>query len=144
MRKLLIRKLHLAQKWRRGGRGELPSPKEFGLAIDDCIRLLRSLSDEQFNEFIMKKTTAPVPITKELLVRNGYEEESFGEYYDFSKEVDGYWLTFQSDMSNTPKRNWYLQVDNNRRESVAGCDVQYIHQAQQLMEIFDVKLEFEL
>lgn len=38
------------QKWRRGG-GDMPfSPKEFGVAIDDCIRLLRKLSDKQFNE----------------------------------------------------------------------------------------------
>lgn len=39
------------QKWRRGGKGEMPfSPKEFGLAIDDCIRLLRRIDDKQFNE----------------------------------------------------------------------------------------------
>lgn len=38
------------QKWRRGG-GDMPlSPKEFGLAIDDCIRLLRRMDDKQFNE----------------------------------------------------------------------------------------------
>lgn len=41
------------QKWRRGGKGDMPfSPKEFGLAIDDCIRLLRKLNDEQFNDLI--------------------------------------------------------------------------------------------
>lgn len=144
MRKTLIRKLHLAQKWRRGGNGEMPSPKEFGLAIDDCIRLLRRLSDEQFNELFMKKTTTPVPITKELLIKNGYIGKSFNEYYDYSKEVDGYLLTFKYLMSNTPERDWYLHVDDSDRCTVAGCDVQYIHQAQQLMEIFDVKLEFEL
>lgn len=41
------------QKWRRGEKGEMPfSPKEFGLAIDDCIRLLRKLSEEQFKSLI--------------------------------------------------------------------------------------------
>lgn len=56
MRKRLIRKLHEMQKWRRGGRGEMPfsPPKEFGNAIDDCIRLLRKLSDEQFNDIFLK------------------------------------------------------------------------------------------
>ena len=40
------------QKWRRGG-GEMPlSPKDFGLAIDDCIRLLRSMDDKLFNELM--------------------------------------------------------------------------------------------
>lgn len=53
MRKRLIKILHEAQKWRRGGKGENPfSPKEFGLAIDNCIRLLRKMSDGQFNELM--------------------------------------------------------------------------------------------
>lgn len=89
----------------------------------------------------MEKTIKPIPITKELLIRNGYTKK---RDYDYIKEVDGYWLTFKYDMSNTPNRDWYLHVDSSDRCTVAGCDVQYIHQAQQLMEIFDVKLEFEL
>ena len=50
MRKRLIGKLHDVQKWRRGARTPMPlSPTEYGRAIDDCIRILRRLSDEQFN-----------------------------------------------------------------------------------------------
>lgn len=53
MRRKLIKILHEMQKWRRGGKGEMPfSPKEFGLAIDDCIRLLRKLNDEQFKSLM--------------------------------------------------------------------------------------------
>ena len=52
MRKVLIKKLHAMQKWRRGG-GVMPlTPKEFGMCIDDCIRLLRGLSDEQVNRIL--------------------------------------------------------------------------------------------
>ena len=55
MRKQLIRKLHEMQKWRRGGKGTMPlSPKEFGEAIDDCIRLLRSISDKDY-EYLMNR-----------------------------------------------------------------------------------------
>lgn len=59
MRKQLIRKLHAMQKWRRGGKGTMPlSPKEFGEAIDDCIRVLRMLEDEHVNEmlYVRKQT----------------------------------------------------------------------------------------
>lgn len=39
------------QKWRRGANTPMPlSPKEFGECIDDCIRMLRRMSDEQYNE----------------------------------------------------------------------------------------------
>ena len=56
MRKDLIRKLHLYQKWRRGARIEHPlHPKEVGSMLDDCIRILRKLSDEQVNEILNEK-----------------------------------------------------------------------------------------
>ena len=41
------------QKWRRGADMPMPlTPKEFGEAIDDCIRILRKLSDEQINSLM--------------------------------------------------------------------------------------------
>lgn len=52
MRKELIRKLHEMQKWRRGANIPMPSPTEFGEAIDVCIRILRKLDDEQFKNLM--------------------------------------------------------------------------------------------
>jgi hypothetical protein len=58
MRKALIEKLHAMQKWRRGHGSSMPfTSREFGIAIDDCIRLLRGLSDEQVNRILNGKTT---------------------------------------------------------------------------------------
>lgn len=44
-----IKVLHDSQKWRRGAKIEMPhSPKEFGQAIDNAIRILRKVNrDEQ-------------------------------------------------------------------------------------------------
>lgn len=55
MRKTLIRTLHLHQKWRRGGKIQMQSPKDIGLALDACIRILRKLSDEQVNDILNGK-----------------------------------------------------------------------------------------
>lgn len=92
----------------------------------------------------MEKTLIPTEITKALLIKNGYKEMVYGDYCAYMKEVEGFWLSFKYDMSNTPNRDWYLHVDSSERCTVAGCDVQYVHQAQQLMEIFDVKLKFHV
>ena len=40
-RKQTIMVLHLAQKWRRGGKQGMLPPRLFGLAIDNAIRELR-------------------------------------------------------------------------------------------------------
>ena len=55
MRKKLIERLHLYQKWRRGARIKAVHPKEVGEMLDDCIRVLRELSDEQVNDILNEK-----------------------------------------------------------------------------------------
>ena len=55
MRKTFIRNLHLYQKWRRGARIKALHPKDVGLTLDDCIRILRKLSDEQVNEILNER-----------------------------------------------------------------------------------------
>lgn len=55
MRKRLIKRLHNYQKWRRGARTSPLHPREVGFMIDDCIRILRRLSDEQVNEILNEK-----------------------------------------------------------------------------------------
>lgn len=51
MRKELIRKLRKMQKWRRGADMHMPySPKEFGFMIDECIKVLEGITDEQYDE----------------------------------------------------------------------------------------------
>ena len=55
MRKTLIRKLHDYQKWRRGARINPLHPKVVGIMLDDCIRILRKLSDEQVNEILYEQ-----------------------------------------------------------------------------------------
>ena len=51
MRNELIKRLEKKQKWRRGDGKFMPyTPKEFGLMIDDCIMILKGITDEQFKK----------------------------------------------------------------------------------------------
>ncbi len=40
-----VKVLHLAQKWRRGGRQKMLPPRLLGLAIDNAIRELRKMDN---------------------------------------------------------------------------------------------------
>lgn len=53
MRKEVIQILHKMQKWRRGEGRVMPyTPKQFGIAIDMSLRVLRGISDEDFNKLV--------------------------------------------------------------------------------------------
>lgn len=85
----------------------------------------------------------PIPITKELLLKNGFVERHNLGYYEYIKEVNNHWLTFKWDVSNTPNRDWYLHIDSCDRCTVGGCDIQYVHQAQTFCNVLGIELEFE-
>lgn len=56
MRKEIIAILHGMQKWRRGKGKSMPySPRQFGAAIDLSIRVLRGISEEEFNKLVNGK-----------------------------------------------------------------------------------------
>ena len=53
MRNELIKRLEKMQKWRRGADMGMPyTGKEFGLMIDDCIRVLGKLTDKQVEDIL--------------------------------------------------------------------------------------------
>lgn len=45
--KNIVKRLHYIQKWRRGAKIIMPSPEEFGKAIDDAIRYIRHNEKEK-------------------------------------------------------------------------------------------------
>ena len=49
MRNELIRKLRQHNRWRRGADVKMMHPKEIRQMLDDCVKILENMSDEQFN-----------------------------------------------------------------------------------------------
>lgn len=98
---------------------------------------------ERWDTLFISSDLEPIPITKELLLKNGFVEKTYNEYYEYVKEVDEHWVTFKRDVSNTPNRDWFLHIDSCDRCTVGGCDVQYVHQAQVLCNVLGIELKFE-
>ena len=84
----------------------------------------------------------PIPITEELLVRNGLKRENVicSEKY-FFKNIPNYTIVVKNH-SNTIGRDWSVHIDNDDADSVADVDIQYLHQLQNLLNIMDIKLDF--
>lgn len=45
-KKQVLKVLHYHQKWRRGYKGKMVSPRVIGLAIDESIRFIRKIKEE--------------------------------------------------------------------------------------------------
>lgn len=89
---------------------------------------------------------APIPITIEWLVKNGFEKryEDICDYYYYSKEIGDclYRIEIKFGLSNTSEDHVVCYIDNSDCQTFCNADIQYIHQLQNLLNILNVKEEF--
>ena len=73
----------------------------------------------------------PIPLTTEILLKNGFEDRGFGEYYYFADEerirVD---LRSCEEYYMTTDNAWLAQAHNNDFESIGSIELTYVHELQ--------------
>lgn len=92
----------------------------------------------------------PIPITKDILLKNGFKRrvllgksEYNDEIADYEKEISGFFISFR-DTSNTIDRDWFVHIDNCNRCTCGGCDVQYLHQVQNVANVLGFTIDFQV
>lgn len=114
----------------------------------DCSRLNIEDKNKQ-NLYVYVKSVKPLPITEELLVKNGF-------VHDFDTEVaypDNSVFLVSPDKQITlhnakdyinSENTWSVHIDNSDFNSIANCELSYVHQLQNLCTITNYKLQLIL
>lgn len=117
--------------------------------IDEIMYNVVSLQGREFTTFA--KSLDPIPITEELLLKNGFNKElliegkeDYDDWVSFKKGFNGYFLEIRH-CSNSIERDWYVHIDNDYRCGVGGMDIEYVHQLQNTCRLagFTVDLKIE-
>lgn len=118
------------------------------VVVDEIFDGVVSLQGNEFTTFT--SILEPIPISEEILLKNGFNkniliegDELFDDFIEYEKQIDEFFISFRK-TSNTIDRDWYIHIDNSDRTTCGGCDVQYIHQIQNMANILGFKIEFEL
>ena len=115
---------------------------------------LREVQVEEIEEYaIMDKyyhkvfyaELAPIPITEDFLKKNGFIKKCIiepDEYYteglyEWEKSTDDYFIEVRNE--ETSVRSIY--IFNADRNNVAGIDIQYVHQLQNVLNILGIEME---
>lgn len=83
----------------------------------------------------------PIDITEEFLLKNGFVKEPFVDRCIYASEDNR--ITLDAYRPNYP-RKWYVHVDNEDFASIGSCDLDYVHQLQQFLNICGIEKEFKL
>lgn len=91
----------------------------------------------------------PIEITAPLLKAIGFDKEpdDFLGYQTlnwFSIDEEEYHVSLRNGLSNHYDRNWTVSVDNKDFETIANCDIQYLHQLQNILTIAGINLNIKL
>lgn len=78
------------------------------------------------------KTCSPIPVTKEILEKIGFKEDTamvkFYRYWDkdrrYKLEVRDFWTNSQ--------RKWYVHIDNDVCNTIGSGEFDYVHELQNL------------
>lgn len=80
----------------------------------------------------------PIPLTRDILLANGFIFEPKIGYIS----ADGR-INLDHRIPNYP-RKWYAHIDNEDFQSIASCDLDYLHQLQHLLTICGIEKEWKL
>ena len=86
----------------------------------------------------------PIPITKELLEKNGFEREKLIPAYNHYIGIDNR-VTLQDDYEGLNSNNvWDAHIDSEEYCTIAHCELTYLHELQHLLNLCKIDFEFSV
>ena len=84
----------------------------------------------------------PIPITKELLEKNGFERENLITSYNHYTGIDNR-VSLNDDFYYINSRDvWSVHVDSEDYCTIANCELTYLHELQHLLKLCNIDFEF--
>lgn len=109
------------------------------------VGLLHTMQEQEYGHIKedspLFRIVEPIPITKELLEKNGFEREELELPHNYYSGIgDRVILNDNRDYMNSNNK-WSVHVDDEDYCTIASCELTYLHELQQLLNL--CKIDFE-
>ncbi len=84
----------------------------------------------------------PIPITKELLEKNGFIREENIQLYNHYTGIDNRVSLNDDFYSMNSKNMWNVHIDSEDYCTIAYCELTYLHELQHLLRLCNINFEF--
>lgn len=83
----------------------------------------------------------PIPLTPEILEKNGFEKDELIESYNHYCGMDNR-VSLNDDFYYINSRNtWYVHIDSEDYSTIANCELTYVHELQHLLKLCNIDRE---
>jgi hypothetical protein len=83
----------------------------------------------------------PVPLTPEILEKNGFEKEGVIELYNLYAGIDHRVTIHDNKEYMNSNNEWYVHVDSEDYSTIAGCELTYLHELQHILRLCKISKE---
>ena len=117
------------------------------LMLGDWVLDTRTKKTLRVNPFMAEMEVPewePIPITKELLEKNGFVRENLITSYNHYIGIDNR-VSLNDDFYCMNSRNmWTVHIDSEYYCTIAHCELTYLHELQHLLRICKINFEFSV
>lgn len=92
------------------------------------------LSDEDISNF------QPIPLTQEILEKNGFEDQGFRHHNELNGIDDRVVLSNERKRMNSINE-WHVHIDSEDHCIIASCELTYVHELQHLLKLCKINKE---
>lgn len=89
------------------------------------------------------ETFEPIPLTEDILIKNGYKRDKHQCYYPIFNNPEGDFMTVYF-VLRSGDGQWFMGVDTGAYESPCFAHCDYVHKFQHLLRDIDEDKELEL
>ena len=89
----------------------------------------------------------PIPITPELLLKNGFEIDNvirINSHYNHFSGVNNRVTLHDSQEYMNSYNEWRVHIDNNDYETIATCELTYLHELQHQLKFNEIEFEWKI
>lgn len=93
-----------------------------------------------YSQLTFGRDLEPIPLTEEFFEKNGFVLNNmfFPLYKKYDSEDKRIIIT---DEANSGDGYWYVHIDNEDFDTIGACDVNYVHQFQQLLRLCGYEMD---
>ena len=86
----------------------------------------------------------PIPLTKELLEKNGFERDECIPQEKYYNGIDNRVIVHNDKEYMNSNNEWYVHVDSEDYSTIAGCELTYVHELQHLLKLCKIDFEWQV
>lgn len=96
----------------------------------------------QGNEFIVNSyQLEPIPLTPEILEKNGFELDEVMKEYCMYKGIDNRVILHNDKEYMNSVNNWDVHIDSEDYCTIANCELTYVHELQHILRLCKIDKE---